>query len=94
MSSSKFLLYLACMWTVNSRIGHTPEKDSAKAFKESEVKFLDLMKATDSSMNTMKLYLDNILFDEVQKNISELNTHLMSVPKSFIQHPTKSVQVQ
>jgi hypothetical protein len=76
---------------VNSRIGHTPEKDSAKAFKDSEVKFLEMMRFTDRSMNTMILYLDDIFYDEVEKHVSKLNQQLVSVPKTIIQHPTISL---
>ena len=91
MSSRMFLLVLACICTANSRIGHQPENDIEKAFKESEVKFQGLMRSTVISLNTMKLYLDNILYDEVEKHISELNQDLVSVPKSIIQHPTLSL---
>ena len=91
MSPSTFLLVLACICTANSRIGHQPENDIAKAFKDSEIKCLGLVRSTDISMNTMKLYLDNILYDEVEKHISELNQDLVSVPKSIIQHPTLSL---
>ena len=69
-------MVLASIWTVKSRIGQTPEKDIAKAFKEPEVKFVELMRFTDSSMNTMQLYLDNILYDEVEKHISDLSFNI------------------
>ena len=77
--------------TVNSMIGHAPKIDTTKEIKYSEVKFLELMRFTDRSTNTMRLYLDNILYDEVGKHILELNQHLVSVPKSIIQHPKMSL---